>query len=334
MEKIPYNQLKVLLVDPQRPFQVMMKGILTNFGIKKIDFADNGEVAVRQCRGTSYNILLVEYNLGSNKNGRQLLEELRTLRLIKPDALFIVISGETNRAAVLGTMEMQPDDYIIKPFSQRLLDNRIQKAWAKRHAMSSIYYCLQKNDYPRAIIACKTQIKEKNRYSAFCLQMMTEFLCKESRYEEAMTVLNTVLKERTIVWAQINLARANLGLEHFDEAIALIQLVLKQQPTNVEAIDLLANIQLKSGESQLAQVTLSRSISISPYSMKRHTQMIEVATTNQDFNLIKDSYGKLLYLSRRSVHAGTDNLCNYLRSIVVAIENSDEKTQLKNTNGL
>ncbi|NRA85400.1 MAG: response regulator [Gammaproteobacteria bacterium] len=328
MEKIPYNQLKVLLVDPQRPFQVMMKGILTNFGIKKIDFADNGEVAVRQCRGTSYNILLVEYNLGSNKNGRQLLEELRTLRLIKPDALFIVISGETNRAAVLGTMEMQPDDYIIKPFSQRLLDNRIQKAWAKRHAMSSIYYCLQKNDYPRAIIACKTQIKEKNRYSAFCLQMMTEFLCKESRYEEAMTVLNTVLKERTIVWAQINLARANLGLEHFDEAIALIQLVLKQQPTNVEAIDLLANIQLKSGESQLAQVTLSRSISISPYSMKRHTQMIEVATTNQDFNLIKDSYGKLLYLSRRSVHAGTDNLCNYLRSIVVAIENSDEKTDI------
>lgn len=328
MAKIPYDQLKILLVDPQRPFQMMMKGILSNFGVKSIDFADTGEAAVRMCKSQTFNILLVEYNLGTNKNGRQLLEELRTLRLIKPDALFIVISGETNRAVVLGTMEMQPDDYIIKPFSQRLLDNRIQKAWAKRQALSPIHYCVQKSDYKRAIVACKTLISKKSRYSAYCLQMMTEFMCKEQRYQDAAAILKTVLKERDLLWAKLNLARAYRGLEQFDDAQTLLMSVLSLQPANIDAIDLLAEVQLASGESKEAQVTLKRGIDISPHSMKRHQQMIDIATTNDDYMLIKDCYGKLLLLSRRSVHAGTANLCNYLRSIIVAVENCDENTEV------
>jgi len=328
MDKIPYDQLKILLVDPQRPFHMMMKGILTNFGVKKMQFAETGEAAVRMCRNETFNVLLVEYNLGANKNGRQLLEEIRTLKLIKPDALFIIISGETSRAAVLGTMEMQPDDYIIKPFSQRLLDNRLQKAWAKRHAMAPIYNCLQKGDYGLAIAACKALIKAKNRYSAFCLEMMTGFMCHEGQYDEAEVILNTVLKERDLQWAKINMARVHLGFKRYDEAQQILTAILAKQSTNVEAIDLLSQVQLAAGNSPQAQTTLQRSIDISPLSMKRHQQMIDVATTNNDFGLIKDSYGKLLKLSRRSVHAGTENLSNYVRSIITVVEHSEEKNEI------
>ena len=328
MDKIPYEQLKVLLVDPQRPFQVMMKGILANFGVKKIELAENGEMAVRMCRSQPFNLLLVEYNLGTSKNGRQLLEELRALRLIKPDALFIVISGETNRAAVLGTMEMQPDDYIIKPFSQRLLDNRLQKAWLKRHVMSPIYYCLQKNEPKRAIQECKKLIKDKNRYRSFCIQMMTELLCDVKEYKEAALVLEAILKERDLVWAKINLARAYLGLGELEQSHTLLKSVLTKQTNNVEATDLLAQNLLKSGNSKLAQETLQRSISISPNSMKRHHQMINIATVNNDYIAIKDCYSKLLLLSRRSVHAGTDKLCDYLRSIIVAVKHSADKNDI------
>lgn len=328
MDKIPYEKLKVLIVDPQRPFQVMMKGILTNFGVKKIDLADNGEIAVRMCRNQSFNLLLVEYNLGTSKNGRQLLEELRTLRLIKPDALFIVISGETNRAAVLGTMEMEPDDYIIKPFSQRLLDNRLQKAWLKRHVMSSIHFSLQKNEPKRAIQACKKLIRDKNRYRSFCIQIMTKLLCDVGEYDEAVAVLKAILKDRDLIWAQINLARAYLGLGQFEESHSLLKSVLLKQTNNVEAIDLLAENLLQNGNSILAQETLRRSISISPHSIKRHYQMIKIATINDDYIAIKDCYSKILLLSRRSVHAGADKLCNYLRSIIVAVKHCEEKNDI------
>jgi DNA-binding NarL/FixJ family response regulator len=323
LQKIPYNKLKVLLVDPQRPFQIMMKGILANFGVKHIDTCDSGEAALRSCRSKEYHLLLVEYNLGS-KNGTQLLEELRTLRLIKPNALFLIVSAETDRAIVLGTMEMAPDDYIIKPFSQRLLDSRMQKSWSKRQALSSIYQCLDRHDLPRAILACKVLIKEKNRYSAVILQMMTGLMCDQGQNQDAANILTPLLKERELPWANLNLARAQLGLNNIIEAEIILKSLIKSQSTNVAAIDLLAKLQLFNGQKDLAKTTLERSVELSPFSMKRHQFMVEVAAANHDYSLVKESYGKLLNLSRRSVHAGTNHLFNYTRSIIENVAHCEE----------
>jgi len=332
VDKIPYSKLKVLLVDPQRPFQIMMKGILTNFGVEYIDFCDNGEAAVKQCRSKSYDLLLVEHNLG-NKNGRQLLEELRTLRLISPSCVFMMVSAETNRAIVLGTMEMAPDDYVIKPFSQRLLDVRLSRAWAKRQTMSQIYQCVDKKDYQQAIKHSKQLIKEKSRHTPFIIQMMTEFMCIEQQYQEVVTNLTAILKERSIPWATVSLARAHFGLENISVAENLLQELLKNNQNNVEALDLLAKIQLAADQLDQAKKTLSRSIDLSPYSMTRHQTMIEIAVKDNDLNLVKESYAQLLILSRRSVHAGTDNLLNYTRSIIdmaELCEETKEYTKLQN----
>lgn len=327
LQKIPYSKLKVLLVDPQRPFQIMMKGILTNFGVKNVDFAESGEAAVRACRSKEYQLLLVEYNLG-NKNGTQLLEELRTLRLIKPNALFVVVSAETDRAVVLGTMEMAPDDYIIKPFSQRLLDARLQKAWNKRQALGPIYQCLDKHDFSRAILACKTLIKEKSRYSAVILQIMTGLMCDQDQHQNAIAILQPILKERDLPWANLNLAKAYLGLGEHKQASRILKTLIKAQSTNVEAIDLLAKVQLASEQQEAARTTLERSVELSPFSMKRHQFMVEVAQANEDHRLVKDSYGKLLTLSRRSVHAGTDHLFNYTRSIIDNVAHCEEPKEV------
>lgn len=313
--KIPYAKLKVLLVDPQRPFQIMMKGILTNFGVVNIDFCESGEAAVRQCRAKEYDLLLVEYNLG-NKNGRQLLEELRTLKLISPDCLFFIVSAENERAIVLGTMEMAPDDYIVKPFSQRLLDVRLSKAWVKRRTMSGIYHSVEKKDYQQAIARAKQLIKAKDQHTPFIMQMMTELMCLEKQYDEVITNLTAILKKRTIPWATISLARAYLGLNELEKAETLLKNLLANNSSNVAALDLLAEVQLEGEQVVQAKNTLKKSIDLSPYSMKRHQTMVNIASQDNDLLQIKESYGQLLNLSRRSVHAGTNNLLNYTRSII------------------
>ena len=62
--------------------------------------------------------------------------------------------------------------------------------------------------------------------------------------------------------------------------------------------------------------------------MKRHQFMVEVAKANDDHALVKDSYGHLLNLSRRSVHAGTNHLFNYTRSIIENVAHCDEPKQI------
>jgi len=330
--KIPYAKLRVLLVDPQRPFQIMMKGILSNFGVVHVDFSDSGEAAVKQCRSKEYDLLMVEYNLG-NKNGRQLLEELRTLRLITPDCVFLIVSAETERAIVLGTMEMAPDDYIIKPFSQRLLDVRLTRAWSKRQTMRDIHHSVDSKDYQQAIIDAKTLIKNKSPHTPIIIQMMTEFMCIEQQYDEVISNLTSILKERSIPWATVALARAHLGRGELELAQSLLQELLANNNNHVEALDLLAQVQLKGEQVEQAKLTLGKSIELSPYSMIRHQMMVKIATQDNDLTLIKQSYGQLLNLSRRSVHAGTDNLLNYTRSIIdstALCEESKDVNKLQN----
>ena len=45
----PFNQMRMLLVDDQHSFQVMMKSMLINMGITHITFADTPEEARRRC---------------------------------------------------------------------------------------------------------------------------------------------------------------------------------------------------------------------------------------------------------------------------------------------
>lgn len=326
--KLPFNKTKILVVDPQKNFQFMMKGMLFNFGAKDIDFAESGEAAVRLSRASKYDLYLVEYSLGPNKNGRQLLEELKVLRLLKPDAMFVIISSESSRAIVLGTLEHLPDDYIIKPFSQRLLSHRLQRAWEKRKALSAIHHHLHKGNDLAAIEACQKLIDNKNRYSGFCLQMMAELYCKTSQYNKAHDLLEGVLRERDLPWAKLGLARACLGQNRIDESLEILTQLTKKQAWNVEAYDLTAQALAKQNKFHDAQEVLARAVEISPLSIPRQKELADTAERNQDYPVAKECYQKILQLSRKSIHTGLPHLCNYLRSIIKAIENCEEKQDI------
>jgi len=158
-------------------------------------------------------------------------------------------------------------------------------------------------------------------------------MCIEQQYQEVVTNLTAVLKERNIPWATVSLARAHFGLGNISIAENLLQELLKNNQNNVEALDLLAKIQFHAEQFDQAKKTLSKSIDLSPYSMTRHQTMIEIAVKDNDLNLVKESYAQLLILSRRSVHAGTDNLLNYTRSIIdmaELCEETKEYTKLQN----
>ncbi|TXH93929.1 MAG: response regulator, partial [Rheinheimera sp.] len=67
MQKLNLSGIQVLVVDDQRPFQVMLKGILKSLGLVSIQFASSGEQALSRCGQTEFDLLFVDYNLGAGK---------------------------------------------------------------------------------------------------------------------------------------------------------------------------------------------------------------------------------------------------------------------------
>ena len=132
------ENLRVLIVDDQRPFQLLLKGILYSMGATNIAFVLTGEQALWKCMHGSYDVLFVDYNLGSGKNGRQLLEDLREKKLLHPGAVYMIVTGENQVPMVVGAIEAEPDDYIIKPFSQSVLRTRLVKIQNRKKQLAPI----------------------------------------------------------------------------------------------------------------------------------------------------------------------------------------------------
>ncbi|TCI03328.1 response regulator [Corallincola luteus] len=318
----------VLVVDDQRSFQVMLKGMLNNIGFNNIEMCETGEQACKYCDDRPFQLLLVDYNLGVNKkNGRQLLEELRGKGLITTEAIFIIVTGENSRAMVLGALENQPDDYIMKPFSQRQLSSRIERAHQKRQAMQSVLQPLNDKNYPEAIAACHTLIAAGSKYSNHCKNLLAELYCKVGQYEKSEQFLKALLAERDITWAKVALAKAHMGLKRYDVAIQTLEELLTQHPLLLDAHDLKAQCQYMLDQPEQALQSLQDAAEISPHSIERQQHIARLSREVELSELTQNTYQTIYELSKRSLHHNVEHLLNYVRSTFEAAESAEEATR-------
>lgn len=311
-----YNDKRILIVDDQRAFQLMLKAMLHNFGAQAIQFASTGEQAVRLCKRQPFDILLVDYSLGLGKNGAQLLEELRTTQIISPNALFILISGDNYKRMVLNAVAMEPDDFITKPFSQHQLHSRVSRAHQKRQELLNVHLAFADKRYAHAVTSAKNYIDSDGRYSGYCRTLMIEARIQLKEYEMAQQELEGMLAHRHQTWAKATLGRVQLLREQYSEAIDTLTESIADSPMQLCAYDNLAKAYQETGQPEKAMDVIQRANALSPLSITRQQMAAELAIDSCDLTLAKESFARILKLSRRSVHRGPQHLCNFVRSLL------------------
>lgn len=313
-----FGQAKVLIIDDQRAFQITLKGMLTNLGVKDVKFVESSDAAIRACRSFDFDIVLADYNLGPGKNGRQLLEALRDEKLLTPSAIFFIVSGENARGVVLGAIEREPDDYLVKPFSLRQLSARLERALSKRAALGEIYAALHAGDTPLAITNCKSVIEQKGRYSSLCIKLLADLYRRNGELSASEEILRKALKARDTVWARVSLGHTLNRAQRADEVVDIVKPVIKNTPLVVEAQDCLAEAYWTLGESEKALQLLRRAAEMSPYMEERQSRLAEVARDQNEFLVAQEAYKQIFDLSQRAQEKNTEHLCNYVRSTVEA----------------
>lgn len=313
-----FARAKVLVVDDQRAFQITLKGMLTNLGIKESRFVESSDSAIRACRSISYDIVLADYNLGPGKNGRQLLETLRDQNLLAPNAIFFIISGENTRGVVLGAIEREPDDYLIKPFSLRQLAARLERAYSKHMELAEVYTALHTGETDRAIQSCKQLIQAQSRYSSLCVKLLADLYRRADDYEKSESILRQALQSRDTIWARVSLGHTLNKIKRPAEVVELVSPVIKQNPLIVEAQDCLAEAfwQLSKGDKALHM--LKKATAMSPYTEERQSRLAKVARAQEEYQTAHEAYKQIFDLSQRAQEKKVEHLCNYVRSTVEA----------------
>ncbi len=310
-----YSQMRCLVVDDMPDVRVAIMGMLRVFGVQQIDVVANGEQAMDACLNNHYQMVLCDYNLGSGRDGQQVLEELRYRNRLNNTSIFVMITAESSREMVLGALEYQPDDYVTKPITQALLRQRLDRVMLRHRELYSIKQAMDDKDYAAAEQRCADRLSADTTYRGACLQIQAEMNLRLFNFKRAEEIYTGVLTERPVLWAKLGLGKTQVAKKEFAKAEINLKEVIRDDRRVVEAHDLLADAYLGKGDTLLAQQAMQEAADVSPKSVMRQRRLADLAKLNEDTEACLAASRRVIKTARNSVYESPDDYFNLAREL-------------------
>ena len=317
------SQLTVLVIDPNPGIRANLQNMLNQSGISRIESAVNASTAVKQLGRKGYDIILCEYDLGGagsaageGQDGQQLLEDLRHHKLIPPWGIFIMLTSEAGYGKVVSAAELTPTDYVLKPFTAGILNERIRRALARRAAMLPAYQLVAQGSVREAIRSCLDGAAAHPRYALDFARLRAELHLSLKDYPQAEHAYLQVLSAHPLGWARLGLARALRAQDRADDAVALLEQLVADNPRLMAAYDLLARCLEERGDAARAQKTLEDAVAISPHMVRRLRKLGEVALEAGDAAAAERSLRQVVARSRYSEFRNPEDHVALVRALV------------------
>lgn len=134
---------KVLIVEDEPLIAKDLSFILEDLGIRSIEFAMNYEDALGLIETHSFDLILLDVNLSSDKDGIDLAHEINRIN----QSPFIFITSYYNTSTVDRAKVTNPLAYLLKPFNQFDIKINVEMAFYKsdQNKEKSIIYIREKS---------------------------------------------------------------------------------------------------------------------------------------------------------------------------------------------
>lgn len=306
----------ILLIDDQPLALSYMKQSLESLGFSDISIAENAKMALGLCQEHTFNLVLCSFNLGKLKDGYQLYEELKTKRLIKNICGFIFISAETDTSLVHSVIELQPDDFLAKPFSLKVFGERIVKLLKRKQALAQIYDFIDVGNDSKALRYVNEMLADssKNHLSPILLKLRGELLLRLKRTAEAIDFFKSVLNIQKFTWARVGLVEAYIQNSEFTQAKNILEVMLTKPETRLVGYHLLGKLELFLENYQQAQHYLSLASKLAPRNIERQEDLIILSKYNHDHEKHFRVNKELVKYAKHSMHDKPDIYLNLARA--------------------
>lgn len=296
---------KVLIVDHLTDSRTSIKKMLSlmDYELKNIVTVSSAAFAINKIQDNKYDLIISEYNLGSGKNGKDLLEYITHHNLITPDVDFIITSSDATEAVVLSTLEASPDGYLMKPFSAKDMQSKLLKIKKEKSVFIEINKFLRSEQIELALLECEKTILKHPDYMSKILKQKSDILLSENRLEEAYLLYRTLIYSNPDnLGIGVQYANILIKLEKYDSAEEILNRVLVKNKRLLEAYDLKEKIAIAKKDNKKQQQILESVSKISPLSVKRQKNLAELAESNGDFNIAYRAYKYIIKHQKHSLH--------------------------------
>ena len=205
---------RILIIDDQSLSQSYLRYALEQLGYQNLSYSDRAQTALGLCRQNSYDLVICAYNLPKGKDGFQLFEELKSSGLQKLSCGIIFISAETDPALVHSVLELQPDEFLAKPFVIRDLQLRIERVLKRKQQLRAVYEAIDLQQYDKAVQIINLQLAQPELHKLFplLLKLKGDMLLQQQAYKEGLSFFLAMLQIQPFSWARIGKVRCLLAL--------------------------------------------------------------------------------------------------------------------------
>ena len=276
------DPISALVIDRSPDMRGNLRAMLGQCGIEDVQPAASAAAAIRKLEERAYDLILCEYALGEGQDGQHLLEDLRTHHIIPLSTVFIMVTGESSYERVVSTVELAPNDYLLKPFTADLLYQRLARALEKRDAFLPAYGLIEIGNLQEAAEQCRLGEEKAPQYAIDFLRMRAELQVALGQADQAQETYRRVIEKKAVPWAKLGLARTLFMQKRYREAEDDLQKLVNEHSQYLDAYDWLARTREATGRLKEAQQALQEAVSVSPHTLRRLKKLGDIALDTGD----------------------------------------------------
>ena len=238
----PLKGKTALVVDSALATRRALQDQLSQLGTKAVIFASTVSEVEQHLATREFALIVCEYQLEGERNGQQLLEDLRLNKKLSWSTAFMMVTGERSYGNVVAVAEFEPDDYLIKPFTASTMSDRIVRIFNRKIRLAEAYSSMFEEQYEEVPRICEELESKFPQYLNELERIRVESFFRSAQYEKTEQELLAKLERAPKPWMQLLLAKVKLENKKFDDANDLLTDVVKTNPEYLAASDLYAEV--------------------------------------------------------------------------------------------
>ncbi|MFT2090486.1 response regulator [Paraglaciecola sp. 2405UD69-4] len=314
----PWNELKVLVIDGQPLVHTVIQNALVDAGINNIHSAFNAYAALRLCGTIKFDMVLIAFDVKSDKDGFNLLEEMKFKGYISKTTCVIFLSADTSESLVNCVVEMEPTDFWVKPLDKSKVEHRIKQLLMIEKKLYALRYCFEQEEYATAIYYAERQLKDDTLvlYHPHINRLIGRSLINLREYKDAQRFYEKLAETYDYAWVHVGLANSLLKQNMITEATELTDALLKREDTKFATYDLLAEYYIAREEFQLGYEIIQEATKLAPRNIERNKNSWNLARLNHDRLGQYVATKNMLKYAKNSIHDTPLLQLNVIRSAI------------------
>jgi CheY-like chemotaxis protein/Tfp pilus assembly protein PilF len=340
------HKANALVIDANANSRTLMTSQLRELGLGFVRAVTRVKDARIVLENAPYDLVLCDYHFeGHDESGQDLLDELRRENLLPYSTVFMMITAEATYGKVAEAAEAALDGYLIKPYTLNSLAERIQSARHRKRVLGPIFEAIEAQDFEKAAGLCLQRFEAKSEFWLFAARIGAELLLRLRRHAEARTLYEAIIAAKTVPWAKLGVARAELESGNLSGARRTLENLIGELPEHADSHDVLGRVHLEQGDIAAALTTYRTACELTPgcllrtqragtlafYTAQRDDalKLLDRATVNGVKSKLYDMYSMVLVALMRYDKRDGKGLKQTLEQIMHAIERMPQAKRLQ-----